>query len=81
MKLPKHINLTITHNDHNSVYRTVGEYATELDWVSEEEKQKAIASNEIWEIQWYPNTPIGFFRVAASNLDVLLDYVNSQEWK
>jgi len=38
------------------------------DWVSPEEKDRAIAGNCVWEIQWYPNTPIGFYRVAASSL-------------
>jgi hypothetical protein len=81
-KLPKHkCALSITHNEHKSYYDSIEDYVDEerLQWVSEEEKQKAIAANEIWEIQWYPDTPIGFICVAASSLDVLLEAVALKE--
>jgi len=67
------------HNEHLSYYRTVAESIEDGDhgytsdcWVSEEQKQKAIASNECWVLQWYPETPIGFCLMAAADLDVLL---------
>lgn len=28
--------------------------------------------NEVWEVQWYPSTPIGSHRVAASTLELAL---------
>lgn len=81
-KLPKHkCALSITHNEHKSYYESIQDYVEEerFRWVSEGEKRKAIATNEIWEIQWYPDTPIGFICVAAASLDVLLEAVATKE--
>lgn len=73
--------LTIDFNDGNAPnYMTVKEWC-ELhersgeghEWVSEAEKEKAYAENKMWTIQWYPNTPTGFYRLSASSLDVLLE--------
>ena len=61
---PKHeASLNLTHNQHKAYYLTVQqalEDGTFRDdcWVSEEQKQKAIATNDCWELQWYPDTPI-----------------------
>lgn len=75
---PKHeASLHLMHNDHKSYYHTVAQ-AIESDdfgmdeWVSEEQKQKAIATNDCWILQWYPATPVGFCVLAAADLDVLL---------
>jgi hypothetical protein len=82
---PKHeASLHLSHNPHKSNYETVEQYAKwrELDnedWASEEQKNKAIATNDVWELQWYPNTPIGFNIMLAADLDVLLDAVNKNE--
>lgn len=80
MKLPRHdISLTLTHNDHKSVYQTVLQSIESQDhgysddcWVSPEQKRKAIETNDCWMIQWYPDTPVGFYILAAADLDVLL---------
>lgn len=79
MNFPKHIELHLTHNQHVGYYETVAEaiekgthgYDDE-DWVSEEQKQKAIQMNECWTLQWYPSTPVGFLLLSAADLDVLL---------
>ncbi len=69
----EHSSLTITFNDHACNYCTVKEaierddYA-HADWVSDEEKANAVATNRVWVVQWYPNTPVGFCAVAASSL-------------
>ncbi len=79
---PKHkISLTLSHNDHKSVYEPIEEYLShsDMDWVSEEQKQKAIDEDSIWEIQWYPNTPVGFLYFAACDLNVLLAHVKDME--
>lgn len=47
--------------------------------MSEEEKQKALDTGEIWTLQWYPETPVGFICVAASSLTVLLKAVKPPE--
>ena len=41
------------------------------DWVSEEERQKGMAENSKWILQWYQQTPVGFHAVAASSLPAL----------
>ncbi len=81
IKFPRHAaSLTLTHNDHKTNYETVAEYCEgghwmpDDDWLSPEQKAKAIATNEMWEMQWYPDTPVGFCKVAACDLDVLLKY-------
>lgn len=76
---PKHeVSLHLTHNEHKSYYRTVAEAIADddhgyNDWVSEDQKQKAIETNECWTLQWYPATPIGFCILSAADLDVLLE--------
>lgn len=80
MKFPKHeAGLHLTHNDHKSYYNTVQDSIDqadhgykETDWVSPEQQQKAIDTNECWTLQWYPDSPVGFYLKSAADLDVLL---------
>jgi hypothetical protein len=78
MKFPRHeASLHLTHNDHKAYYLTVEQAIADgdhgyRDWVSEEQKQKAIDTNDCWYLQWYPDTPVGFKLLAAADLDVLL---------
>lgn len=86
----KHSSLTISFNDANGPnYQTVAEMEAEIDtlpkdykrhhydWISEEERQKAIADNSMWTAQWYPDTPVSFYAVAASSLNALIDYLRA----
>jgi hypothetical protein len=76
---PKHeASLHLTHNEHKSCYRTVQEeiddgHPSYQQWVSPEQRQKAIDTNECWSIQWYPDTPIGSYALSAADLDVLIE--------
>lgn len=80
VEFPKHkASLHLFHNDHLSSYQTVeqsirdGDHGyNDDDWVSEEQKQKAIATNDCWMLQWYTETPVGFCLMSAADLDVLL---------
>lgn len=80
MNFPPHAAaLHLTHNDHKSYYQTVAESVgrqdhgyRDNDWVSDEQKAKAIQTNDCWTLQWYPNTPVGFNLMSAADLDVLL---------
>lgn len=81
MIFPKHFALHLIHNEHKLSYASVADsIAMEdhgyTDWVSEEQKTKALDTNECWYIQWYPETPVGFHTMAAADLDVLLKAVN-----
>jgi hypothetical protein len=73
--LPKHAaGLYITHNDHKNVYCTIEDhygYIDDREWVSPEEKLKAIELDSVWELHWYPDTPIGSYKVAASSLEAI----------
>jgi len=79
MQFPEHkASLRLTHNEHLDYYQTVENWIEEngtrhfATWVSDDQKQKAIETNEFWVLQWYPDTPVGFYCLAAADLDVLL---------
>lgn len=72
--------LSLEHNQHKNAYENAEQWIADnewCDWESEESKQKAIDTNEIWTLQWYPDTPVGFYAVAAPTLDDLLRIANS----
>ena len=71
--------LTISFNeDHACNYETANQWRdysdpeSRIDWVSEEEREKALAENSVWTCQWYPNTPVGFNCIGASSLTALI---------
>lgn len=77
MEFPKHkCSMTLSHNDHLDYYTTVENELGQLyhaeDFVSDEQRRKAIETNECWTIQWYPRTPVGFYVLHAADLDVLM---------
>lgn len=84
-KFPKHkAGLRISHNEHKIYYQSIEQYIKDneiddSDWISLEEKQKAINTDSMWCIHVYPNTPIGFYTWYASDFDTLLNYVNSKK--
>jgi hypothetical protein len=81
MKLPEHkCGLYLQHNQHRDYYQSAAEWITDndlYDWKDEASKQTAIDSDSIWTLQWYPDTPIGFYSVAAPTLEDLLELANS----
>jgi hypothetical protein len=64
--------LTITFNDHEGYYEKPGERVSDDEWVSDNEKRKAIETNSVWTLHWYPDTPVGFYTVSASSLESVL---------
>lgn len=84
MKLPKHAcGLHLTHNQHKDFYEDISDYIQRDPncFKDEAAKAKAIETNEIWELQWYPNTPIGFLKVAAPTLEEVLSLALEVEAK
>jgi hypothetical protein len=81
MKLPEHkCGLYLQHNQHRDYYQSPAEWIADndlYDWEDEASKQAAIDSDSIWTLQWYPETPIGFYAVAAPTLEDLLELANS----
>ena len=70
--LPEHkCGLHLSHNEHRDVYETIHEFYDVDDFVSPEEWHEAVAKDSVWVLQWYPETPIGFHRIAASTLEAL----------
>lgn len=87
IKFPRHEGaLHLSHNDHKNNYETV-EQAIRTDshgyeddcWISPEERQRAIDTNECWTLQWYPDTPVGCHVLSASTLEALMAHVNGLE--
>lgn len=76
MILPSHeCGLYLIHNEYKDYYLSI-EQAVEEElgfWISPEEKANALRSGEVWTLQWYPHTPIGFNKLAASTLEALLE--------
>lgn len=84
--LPKHkAGLFLEHNDHKTVYQSAADRIEEMDifdiyeWVSPEQKQKAIDTDSIWTLQWYPDTPVGFCCLAAADFSALLSALIDRE--
>ena len=80
--------LSLIHNDHKTEEQSVKEWLDSLDsdgqsdlyeWVSDEQRQKAIASDTMWTLQWSPNDPESFYAMAAADLDALLTAARSAE--
>lgn len=75
---PHHeVSLSLTHNEYKNYYLSIEDAVKEIDtgqfWVSSDERTFALATGDIWEMQWYPRTPIGFYKLAASSLHAVLN--------
>lgn len=86
IRWPKHEGgLSLKHNEFKGYYQTIEEAVSEaetyrhFDWVSPEQREKAIRTDSLWVLQWYPDTPVGFLALAASDLDVLLAAAQDKE--
>ena len=73
--------LYLTHNIHKDYYTTVAKLSADInrheidegDWGNDVEKTLALLLDEVWTLQWYPDTPIGSYSLAAYNLSALLE--------
>lgn len=80
--LPRHkASLSITHNDHKDCYHTAAEQFKEWDendhcpsMRDDDWRERMIETDEIWIIHWYPDTPVGFYSVAAPTLQEAVEY-------
>lgn len=74
----EHTSVSLSFNEINGPnYQTAKDFLKDnpeddTDWVSAEERAKAIEENSIWRLQWYPDTPVGFYVVHASSLLALV---------
>ncbi len=81
--LPKHVTLHIAHDPHKGVYESVQQYFRskdecahgptdgfdESEWISRDDFKEAVAHDSLWEIQWYPNSPVGFCTAYGSTFE------------
>jgi len=84
IKFPKHDgSLTITHNEYKNYYETIEEYINEsIDEFYREQKidilDECIKQNSLWEMQVYPDTPIGFYIVYSPTFDGLFKQLEEE---
>jgi hypothetical protein len=71
--------LHLTFNDPSAIdYMSVKQWVEEgpedakEGWVSEAEMQRAMETNAMWRLQWYPETPVVSHELQASSLDALV---------
>lgn len=83
VKVPTHKAMQLTHNAHFIAGLTVEEAIDknkdgfeEDDWISDEQKQKAIATDNHWMITVFAKKRGEFFVYSGSDVDVLLEYVS-----
>ena len=75
-------------NEHRDVYETVEQAINEInDWhkranghhtdyqpeINDELKQQMIKENSIYKLQFYPDTPVGFYTVYGTNLKEVIE--------
>ena len=79
---PKHdCSLCLEHNPHKNYYETVDAYvaSTKVSWKDDDARNKAVQTNELWTLQWYPRTPVVFMSIAAPSLEELLAFAQEVE--
>lgn len=84
MKLPNDkAGLYLIHNEHKGYYESASQWLSnklpQPSWKSEASKAAAIETDEIWTLQWYPRTPVGFNYIAAPTLEELLEFADELE--
>ncbi len=78
LKLPNHIFMCIEHNNHKICYEKLTDYISRggidhRECLSDMEYQRCIETDEIWELQVYPSTPLCFEYTCAPTLNEVLD--------
>lgn len=81
--IPENVGFIIQRNPHALVYEDVRTHCTHMhengnptadEFQSPEDFEEACARNELWTMQLYPRTPVGFVTYAASSFEMLLNY-------
>ena len=75
MTFPKNVGMQLEHNPHKLVYMSVEDYLQDegLSDVDEEVFEDMIHADEIWILQWYPDTPVGFYTAIGVTLEGVLE--------
>ena len=85
-RVPKHISMSMHHNFHNRKKLTVQQCIDKKlngyekdDWISKEQKQKAIETGNHWFVMVFPRSSEIYYVYSASDLDILLFYLSELE--
>lgn len=68
-------NVSITCNEHEGLYDSLDEAVDGIDydeWATAESRMNVLRRKELWIAQVYPDTPVGFWRIAGSSLSEVL---------
>ena len=86
LKLPAHeCSLKLEHNPHRSDYESLPVWCSlnalhgTYKWCDEGAEARAVASGELWVLQWHPDTPVAFHAIAAPTLNELLKFARDFE--
>ena len=83
--LSKNISATIIHNQHKIYYETVEQYMLQFDvkenFISSKERELSIQNDEVWEIYYYPDTPVCSCSAVASSLNALKEYFKNETYQ
>lgn len=84
MTLPAHkCGLYLEHNVyrdyHDPIEKAVVDEDEHQSWISPDERAASLRTGELWTLQWYPNTPAGFYRVAGASLESVLAAANKAQ--
>lgn len=78
----KCIHFTISFNEHAVYYRTIEDYLEELSGLADipdDMLKRCISAGTVWELQVYPNTPVGFNLYVGSTLDEVVEAAMANE--
>lgn len=73
--------LSLSHNEHRNYYESVEQWLEGrpemYEWQAPSARLRAIETDEVWTLQWYPDTPVGFLAIAAPTLQELFVLLRS----
>lgn len=77
LTIPQHVGMHLEHNPHKLLYEKSEDYIDSHDmkddFQSVSDYEASVATDQLWVIHWYPNTPVGFNRICAPSLRRLLE--------
>ncbi len=71
----------LTHNEHKNDYKSVKQWFDDHDHgdtkehfadITPEDYEECLRTDELWVLQWYPDTTVGFYCVAAPTFEKVL---------
>jgi hypothetical protein len=66
----KRVSLELSHNPHVIFYDSVEDYiGHDVAQITPNDCQEILEKQEIWELTWYPDTPVGHCTIAAASLE------------